>query len=143
MRARHLRCVLIITSYIVVFSFSLAYASDSIKWYSYDEGQVLGKAEKKKMFLHFYADWCGFCLKMAKETFQDAAVISYLNDHFIAIRVNSDKEPDIAMNYGVMGLPANFFLTEMGQPIANIPGYIPPDALLSMLKEVNAISLTN
>ena len=92
--------------------------------------KVLGKIEKKKVFLHFYADWCGFCLKMAKETFRNSAVVSYLEKNFIAVRVNSDKEPDTAAKYGVMGLPSNWFLTEMGQPIGNIPGYIPPDAIV-------------
>jgi thioredoxin-related protein len=29
----------------------------------------------------------------------------------------------------------------MGQPIVSIPGYIPPDTLLSMLKEVNGINV--
>jgi len=93
------------------------------------------------VFLHFYADWCGFCLKMAKETFRDSAVVSYLNENFIAIRVDFDKETATAEKYGVTGLPSNWFLTEMGQPIGSIPGYIAPDALLSLLREVNEINV--
>ncbi len=131
--------VLLITLYLTAWFFNVAYASDSVKWYSYEEGKVLAKIEKKKVFLHFYADWCGFCLKMAKETFRNATVVSNLNKNFIAIRVDFDKEPDTVAKYGVMGLPSSWFLTAMGQPIVNIPGYIAPEALLSMLKEVNEI----
>jgi thioredoxin-related protein len=40
-----------------------------------------------------------------------------------------------------MGLPSNWFLTEMGQPIVSIPGYIPPDVMLSLLKEVNGVDV--
>jgi len=129
--------VLLITILVTVGFFNIAYASNSIKWYSYEEGKVLAKIEKKKVFLHFYADWCVFCRKMAKDTFQNNNVVSTLNDTFIAIRVDSDNEPDLAAKYGVRGLPANWFLTEMGQPIVSIPGYIAPDVLLSLLKEVN------
>ena len=140
MRSKYFcRIMLVILCLLICFS-SVVDASDNIKWYSYKEGKVLGKIEKKKVFLHFYADWCGFCLKMAKETFRDSAVVSYLDKNFIAVRVNSDKEPDTAAKYGVMGLPSNWFLTNMGQPIGNIPGYIAPDAMLSLLKEVNGIS---
>jgi len=141
MRSMYFYRVLLITLCLTICFFSIADAAADIKWYSYKEGKVLGKIEKKKVFLHFYADWCGFCLKMNKETFRDAAVVSYLNKNFIAVRVNSDKKPDTAAKYGVRGLPSNWFLTEMGQPIGNIPGYIPPDALLSLLKEVNGISM--
>ena len=114
-------------------------AAGGITWRSYEEGLVVSKAEKKKVFLHFYADWCVYCGKMAKETFQNPAVVSFLNNNFIAVRVNTDKEPDTAMRYGVTGLPSTWFLTRMGEAIGAVPGFIPPDTLLTMLKEVNGI----
>jgi len=114
-------------------------AVESINWRSYEEGLVVSKVEKKKVFLHFYADWCVYCGKMAKETFQNPAVVSYLNNHFIPVRVDTDKKPDTAMRYGVTGLPSTWFLTERGEAMGTVPGFIPPDTLLSMLKEVNGI----
>ena len=139
MRFKYFCSVQLVTFFLVICFSSAIYASDSIKWYAYEEGKVLAKVEKKKVFLHFYADWCGFCLKMAKETFQNAAVLSDLNNNFIAIRVDFDKEPETANKYGVMGLPSSWFLTTMGQPIISIPGYISPEALLSMLKQVKEV----
>ena len=141
MKSKYFCRVLLIILYLTVWFVNLASASDSVKWHSYEEGKVLAKIEKKKVFLHFYADWCVFCLKMAKETFRDATVVSNLNKNFIAIRVDFDKELATVEKYGVKGLPANWFLTEMGQPIVSIPGYIAPEALLSLLKEVNEISV--
>jgi len=114
-------------------------AAEGINWHSYEEGLVVSKAEKKKVFLHFYAVWCVYCGKMAKETFQNPAVVSYLNNNFIAVRVDTDKQPDTAMKYGVTGLPSTWFLTRMGEAIGAVPGFIPPDTLLSMLKKVNDI----
>jgi thioredoxin-related protein len=73
---------------------------------------------------------------MAKDTFQDPSVVSYLNEKFIAIRVDFDKENEIASRYGVRGLPSTWFLTQTGERIGNVPGYIPPKSLLLMLKEV-------
>ena len=114
-------------------------AVETINWRSYEEGLVVSKSEKKKVFLHFYADWCVFCGKMAKETFQNPAVVSYLDNHFIPVRVDTDKDPATAMKYGVQGLPSTWFLTEMGEAIGTVPGFIPPEPLLAMLKEVNGI----
>ncbi len=70
--------------------------SNGIKWHSYKEGVDRGKYEKKNVFLNFYADWCGFCKKMDKETFKDPVVIAFLNENFISVKVNSDKERNIA-----------------------------------------------
>ena len=141
MKSKYFCRVLLITLYLTVWFVNLASASDSVKWHAYEEGKVLAKIEKKKVFLHFYADWCVFCLKMAKETFREATVVSNLNKNFIAIRVDFDKEFATVLKYGVKGLPANLFLTEMGQPIVSIPGYIAPEELLSLIKEVNAIEV--
>ncbi len=131
--------ILIIALSLFPTLFENATAAEGINWRSYDEGLAVSKVEKKKVFLHFYADWCVFCGKMAKETFQHPDVIAYLNNHFISIRVDTDKQPDTAMKYGVMGLPSTWFLTKMGEAIGTVPGFIGPDTLLSMLKEVNGL----
>ncbi len=108
-------------------------ASDSIQWHNYDEGMAMRKIENKKVFLHFNADWCPYCKKMAKETFQEPSVVSYLNENFIAILVDFDKEREIASQFGIRGLPSTWFLTETGKKIGSVPGYIPPKTLLLML----------
>ncbi len=141
MKSKYFCCGWLITLYVTICFFSIVYASDSIKWHSYEEGKVLARAEKKKVFLHFYADWCVFCAKMNKETFRDVTVISYLKNNFISVRVDIDKERPTTEKYGVRGVPANWFLTETGQPIISIPGYIAPDALMSLLKEVKGINV--
>jgi uncharacterized protein YyaL (SSP411 family) len=112
-------------------------SSDNIEWYPYEEGMTLGKIEYKKIFLHFYADWCHYCKVMADETFKDSALISYLNENFISIRVDFDRQSKIVASYGVRGLPSTWFLTEHGEIIGRIPGYISAERLQSMLKEAN------
>ncbi len=132
-------CILIIALCLLPTLLQDATAVEGINWRSYEEGLVVSKAEKKKVFLHFYADWCVFCGKMAKETFQNPDVIAYLNNHYISVRVDTDKDPDTALKYGVTGLPSTWFLTEMGEAIGAVPGFIGPDNLLAMLKEVNGL----
>ena len=105
-----------------------------INWYSYDEGMALGKRQGKKIFLYFWAEWCPFCKKMERETFNKSLVTSNLNNNFIPIRVNSEKERKTAFLYNVRGLPTSWFLTGDGQKISNLPGYVPPDMFLRILE---------
>ena len=127
----------------VVFCFSTSFsnnaaATERINWHAYEEGMALGTTENKKVLLHFYANWCFYCRKMAKETLQDPSVVSYLNENFISIRVDCDKDRRTASRYGIRALPSTWFLTEKGERIGNLPGYLPAGRLLQILKQITA-----
>lgn len=113
---------------------------EGIKWLTYDNGLSAAKKEGKKIFVHFYANWCGYCRAMEKKTFQDANIIGYLNKNFIPIKVNTDKEQNVAVKYGVRGLPSNWFLKKNGDKIGNRPGFIPPEDLMAFLEFIHTDS---
>jgi len=126
--------------FFLVFAFINAPASSTrvkeIEWHSYDDGMARGKFEKKKVFLHFTAEWCYYCGVMEKETFKDPAIISSLNENFISIKVDYDRETKTSDFYQVRGLPDSLFIAEDGQIIGRRPGYIPPDVLKLILKSI-------
>lgn len=136
--------VLILLIIIGVFNLDVAVAAgkqtSGVKWYTYSEGLALGKQESKKVFLTFYADWCAYCHKMEKESFQNAEIADFLNRHFISIKANSDKETKLAREFFVRGLPSNWFLDAKGEKIAGQPGYIPPKQLLQLLRFIQSDS---
>ena len=110
--------------------------TEEIQWHSYDNGMARGQFEKKKVFLHFTAAWCYYCGVMDKEAFKDPAIIASLNENFIPIKVDYDKEEKISRSYRVRGLPDTIFIAENGQIIGRRPGYIPPDQLKRILKSI-------
>jgi thiol-disulfide isomerase/thioredoxin len=63
----HRIAALCLLGFLIAGSGSAA-AAEGIRWYSYEEGAASSRSSGKKLFLHFYADWCGFCEKMEKET---------------------------------------------------------------------------
>ena len=109
---------------------------EEIQWHSYDDGMARSKFEKKKVFLHFTAEWCHYCGVMEKETFNDPAIISSLNENFISIKVDFDTEAKTSDFYLVRGLPDTIFIAENGQIIGRRPGYIPPEVLKRILKSI-------
>jgi thioredoxin-related protein len=111
-------------------------ASSKIEWHTYEAGMARSKFENKKVFLHFTAEWCGYCREMDRKTFQDATVVAGLNRDFIPIRVDYDREPATSALYKVKGLPDSWFIAENGTVIGHRPGYIPPEQFLSILKVV-------
>jgi thioredoxin-related protein len=111
-------------------------ASNSVKWYSFDEGMALGQSQGKKIFMHFWAEWCRYCYKMEKKTFRNSAVIAYLKDNFISIKVNYDTEKRLVSMFKVRGLPDNWFFSKDGKDTKHQPGFIPPEKFLVMLKKI-------
>lgn len=124
----------------IVHTVAAQASGGGIQWLSYAEGRQRGEAENKKVFLVFNADWCRYCLKMEKETFQNPTVIAYVNRNFVPVSVNSDKQQDIAEKYNVRGLPSTWFIAENGERIGNRPGYITADEMLNILKYIGTDS---
>ncbi len=118
-------------------------ALTNLRWYSFDEGMMLGNSEGKKIFIYFWADWCRYCHVMERETFKNHSVVSYLEKNFIAIKVDSDREIKISNMFKVRGLPDNWFFSENGEVIGHRPGYIPPDAFMEILKSIVADNWAN
>jgi len=112
----------------------------TIKWYGYDEGVLLSKNQKKKTFLYFWADWCRYCEKMEKETLSKKEIVEILNNRYIPIKINSDAEKSLATRYSVRGLPTAWFLSETGEKISNLPGYVAPDIFLPILRYIDSDS---
>ncbi len=118
---------------------SVSQEPSTIQWVSYDT-ITLGKTEGKKVLLYFYADWCHYCKEMNKNTFTEESVINYINENFVAIKVNRDKEKDVADKHPARGLPSTWFYKADGEKITELPGYVKHDNFLHILKYIQTDS---
>ncbi len=108
-----------------------------IKWYSYKEGMTLAKKKNKRVYLHFYTEWCEYCDEMKKSTFRNPSVVKMLNSDFIAIRVDTTKNHKVAAKYNIRPVPDNWFLSPDGNKLRNFLGYYEPDQFVTVLRYVN------
>ncbi len=67
----------------------------NVKWYTWEEAVEANKKEKKKFFVDVYTDWCGWCKRMDKATFEDPQVAAYLNKNFYPIKLDAEQKEDI------------------------------------------------
>ncbi len=131
-----IRNMVLISLIITALSFGLFHTaafSKGIEWQSYPDGMARGKFEKKKVFLHFYAEWCSACKTMANITFKDPGVIASLNKDFIPIRVDVDRNKQTSDMYRVKALPDTWLIAENTDIIGHQPGYISPENLKKIL----------
>lgn len=115
-------------------------AGGTVTWYDYEEGLALGKKNRQKILLNFYTDTCFYCKKLETETLVAPKVAEYLAANFVAIRVNASKSRELSKTYNVTGVPSTWFLTETGEKISNLPGYVKADMFINILKYIHSDS---
>ncbi|MEM9649633.1 MAG: DUF255 domain-containing protein, partial [Bacteroidota bacterium] len=67
--------------FLILFLFSGTISqAQNVEWLSWEEAVERSQkdAQPKKLFIDVYTDWCGWCKKMDKDTFQNPEVAAYM-----------------------------------------------------------------
>lgn len=96
------------------------HAHNPVDWYPWGpEALERAQAEQKPILVSIGYSTCHWCHVMERESFEDEAVASFMNEHFINIKVDREERPDLDAIYmdacqaisGSGGWPLNCFLT--------------------------------
>ena len=132
-----------------------------VKWYSFEEGMKLAYKKHKFVIVDIYTDWCGWCKKMDNETFRDPSIVSYLNENYVAIKLNAEGKDPIAYNGNIytnpepgkqrsthqlavtlagsrLAYPTYIYLDSKGKSISSTQGYSQPEDLLPLLRYIGS-----
>ena len=111
------------------------HAHNPVDWYPWGE-EAFGKAarEGKPVFLSIGYSSCHWCHVMERESFENEEIARFLNDHFVAVKVDREERPDVDDVYmtavqltsGRGGWPLSAFLLPDGRPFF-AGTYFPPD----------------
>lgn len=132
--------------------------AQKVEWLSWEEAVAKSETDKtpKKIFIDVYTDWCGWCKKMDKDTFQNSEVATYMSDNFYMVKMDGEgKEPieykgktynfiasgkrgyhefAAALMQGRLSYPTVIFLDENQEMLSPVPGYQQPDPFLKIAK---------
>jgi thioredoxin-related protein len=125
---------------LVAGSAGAAGKDSKINWYAYADGMAKAKETGRIIIIDFHADWCKYCVKMEKETFTDPRVYKLMNESFIPISVDTEKEKQTAAQYAVRSLPTMMFLESSGEVINLLPGFVDADMFTTILEYVSTRS---
>ncbi|MER3432498.1 MAG: thioredoxin [Leptolyngbya sp. ERB_1_1] len=92
--------------------------------------EELLSGSKTPILVDFYATWCGPCQMMSG--FLDMASES-LRDKMKIVKIDVDKYPEIASQYGITALPTLVLFKE-SKPVDKIEGVIRPQQLVDRVQ---------
>jgi hypothetical protein len=118
----------------------LQHSHQPVDWFPWGaEAFDLARATDKPVLLSVGYSACHWCHVMAHESFDDPRIASYLNEHFVSIKVDREERPDLDSIYmdavvaatGRGGWPMTAFLTPEGRPFFG-GTYFPPEDRMGM-----------
>lgn len=131
----------------------LQHAHNPVDWFPWgDEAFEIANAQHKPVLVSIGYSACHWCHVMERESFENDEVASYMNEHFINIKVDREEHPDVDHFYmdalqatsGSGGWPLNMFVTAERKPFYG-GTYFPPQRMYnraSWLEVLEAIHLS-
>ena len=123
-------------------------AQAQIQWLDWDAGLELAQQSGRPVLVDVYTDWCGWCKRMDRDVYARPGVREYLSSRFVTIKLDAEA-PDpahymgrnftsttLAERFKVTSYPTTIFLKANGQHSINVPGYVPADRFLMVLKYI-------
>jgi len=130
----------------------LQHAHNPVDWYPWgDEAFQVAASLKRPVLLSVGYSTCHWCHVMEEESFEDEEIASYINENYIAIKVDREERPDVDAIYmaavqaltGRGGWPMTVWLTPERKPFFGGTYFPPRDGdrgsnigFLSLLKKV-------
>ena len=113
----------------------LQHRDNPVDWYPWgEEALARAREEDRPILLSVGYSACHWCHVMERESFEDVETATYMNEHFVCIKVDREERPDVDALYmeavqaisGQGGWPMTVFLDPEGVPFYG-GTYFPPD----------------
>ncbi|GAB2468282.1 thioredoxin domain-containing protein [Conyzicola lurida] len=101
-----------------------SHADNPVDWFEWGT-EAFDEARRREVpvLVSIGYSTCHWCHVMARESFSDPVLASYLNDNFVAIKVDREEYPDVDASYlaaasaftSNLGWPLNVFVTPGGE----------------------------
>lgn len=96
---------------------------NSDKWYyDLEEAKKVAKSTNRKIFVDFYAEWCGPCKLLAAEVFP-LPEFKKLSKDLVFCKIDVDAQPTVSKAYNITAMPTQLVLNADGSVVGTKVGY--------------------
>jgi len=117
----------------VAFAFMLAtpaLGAGPFRDLSFDQALAAAAKEDRVVFVDFYTTWCAPCKKLDEITWKDERVTEWLGENTVALKIDAEKQVELAQRFRVEGFPTLIFVGPDGTELGRLVGYLDPEDFL-------------
>jgi|GEM_PF-5427235 len=89
--------------------------ANDVWWQDYARARAQAKAVNRPILLHFHATWCGPCQHMERSVLNSSDVLKEIHTSCVAVKIDSDRYPELIGQFGVDALPCDIFVGADGR----------------------------
>lgn len=124
--------------FLVLLFLTSLFSFEEISWiHSFEEGKIEAKKKSKKILIFLTQEGCPTCEYMKDDAFEDEALIYYINDNFIPVLLDINKDT-LPKGIKPKGTPTFLFAERDGEILRKrVYGGAKPAIFLETLKKIN------
>jgi thiol-disulfide isomerase/thioredoxin len=96
----------------------------------FNEALKAAQIGKKIVMIDFFTTWCGPCKRLDETTWKDEKVQQFLSEKTISLKIDAEKEVELAKRYNVRAYPTIVFVRPDGSLMDFIVGYREPKTFM-------------
>lgn len=140
------KAALLLLPFLLSFAVFAQTKSTKINWISFEELEIAYATNPKPILIDVYTDWCGWCKKMDKDTYQNTKLVNYVNEKYYAVKFNAESKDSVRFNkqtyfynkqnkinelaiyltFGRLEFPHTVFLSALDGRPAPLSGFLKP-----------------
>jgi len=118
-------------SLLALAALALASAAEApFRALSWDAALAAAEKEGKVVLVDVFTTWCGPCKRLDETTWRDEKVRAFLEQRTVPLKVDAEKERELAARFHVQGFPTIVLVKPDGAELGRLVGYYAPDAFL-------------
>ncbi len=103
---------------------------------SFDAALAEAKRANKIVMIDFFTTWCGPCKKLDRITWKDPKVVAWLGQKCVALKVDAEKNRDLAQRFKISAYPTLVFVSSAGKELDRLRGFRDGTQFLSEVREL-------